>query len=90
MVFVPLNAHNLATRALAVPGSSRLELHVDERTHLVLDGAVRTTLAAQQLVTCRLDGPPMQLVKVEGAAGFYQQLREKMTWGRPLVREGRR
>jgi NAD+ kinase len=89
MVLVALQAHNLTTRPLVVPGSGRIDVSVDEPTRAIIDGALEIGLEAHQPVTCRLEGPPLQLVKVPGSAGFYQQLRDKMGWGRPLVREGR-
>jgi len=90
LLFVPLNAHNLATRPLVTPPHARVAIRVDEPTRLVLDGAAELPVESDTDVTCTLDGPTMKLVRAPGAAGFYEQLREKMMWGRPLVREGRR
>jgi NAD+ kinase len=89
LLLVALQAHNLNTRPLVVSGSSLIEIRVDEPTRAIIDGALEIPLPAHQRVGCRLTGPPLKLVRVPGSAGFYQQLREKMGWGRPLVREGR-
>jgi NAD+ kinase len=88
MVYAPVNPHTLASRALVVPGASRLSLRVDEATRVLLDGAISLAVPAHHEVVCTLDGPPLHLVRVPGAASFYDQLRDKLGWGRPLVREG--
>src|SRR5439155_4816570 len=90
LLVLPLNAHNLASRALVVPGPSRVSLRVDEPTRLILDGAVSLELNGDRPVVCSLDGLRMKLVRVPGSAGFYEQLRQKLAGGTPLVREGRR
>lgn len=89
MVVVPLNPHTLATRALLLPSHHPVELRVDETTRLLLDGAAVVDIAPDSSVICSLDGPLMKVVRPPGAADFYEQLREKMGWGEPLVREGR-
>jgi NAD+ kinase len=90
LVLVPLNPHTLATRALVLPGQTIVELRVDEATRLLLDGAVNLPVSTNATLTCCLDGPLLQVVRAPGTADFYSQLREKMRWGEPLVREGRR
>jgi NAD+ kinase len=90
LLFVPLNAHNIATRPLVTPAGSAVAVRVDEPTRLVLDGSVTMDVDTDTDVSCTLDGPRMKLVRAPGAAGFYEQLRDKMMWGKPLVREGRR
>jgi NAD+ kinase len=90
MVVTAVNPHTLAARPLVVPGASRLTVSVDEPTRLILDGAVNLGIPAHGLVTTSLDGPPIRLVRAAGAPTFYQQLRAKLGWGEPLVREGRR
>ena len=90
LVLVPLNPHTLATRALVLPSHVPVELSVDEETRLLLDGAVNLPVVTGASLTCTLDGPMMQVVRAPGTADFYAQLREKMRWGEPLVREGRR
>lgn len=88
MVCTPVNPHTLASRALVVPGQSRLSLRVDEPTRVLLDGAISLPVPAHHEVACTLDGPPLHLVRVPGAASFYDQLGDKLGWGRPLVRQG--
>jgi NAD+ kinase len=90
MVLVPLNPHTLATRALVLPARKTIELRVDEETRLLLDGAVNLPVSTNATLTCGLDGPLLQVVRAPGTEDFYSQLREKMGWGEPLVREGRR
>jgi len=90
MVLVPLNPHTLATRALVLPARKAIELRVDEATRLLLDGAVNLPVSTNAILGCSLDGPLLPVVRTPGAEGFYSQLREKMGWGEPLVREGRR
>jgi NAD+ kinase len=90
LVFAPLNPHTLATRALVLPAQTTVELRVDEATRLLLDGAVNLPVSTNATLTCSLDGPMLQVVRAPGTADFYSQLREKMRWGEPLVREGRR
>jgi NAD+ kinase len=90
MVLVPLNPHTLATRALVVPPGQKIELRVDEETRLLLDGAVIIAVSTNAVLTCGLDGPLLKVVRTPGTEDFYSQLREKMGWGEPLVREGRR
>ncbi|MGI8607786.1 MAG: NAD(+)/NADH kinase [Candidatus Dormibacteria bacterium] len=90
MVMVPLNPHTLASRALVLPGDATVVLQVDESTRLVLDGAIKIDVPSHSTLTCSLDGPPLRVVRTPGTSDFYQQLREKMRWGEPLVREGRR
>ena len=51
---------------------------------------VSLELNGDRPVVCSLDGLRMKLVRVPGSAGFYEQLRQKLAWGTPLVREGRR
>lgn len=89
LLFVPLNAHNIATRPLVARGNSAVVVRVDEPTRLVLDGSVTLAVDADTDVRCTLEGPTMRLVRAPGAAGFYEQLRDKMMWGKPLVRQGR-
>lgn len=90
LVLVPLNPHTLATRALVLPEHKNVELRVDEATRLLLDGAVSLPVSTNATLVCSLEGPELQVVRVPGTADFYAQLREKMRWGEPLVREGRR
>ena len=90
LVFVPLNAHNLASRPLVVSPDATVVLSVDEPTRVVVDGAESVVLDPHDRVSCRLDGPAMRLVRAPGSYGFYEQLQMKLGWGRPLVREGRR
>jgi NAD+ kinase len=90
MVLVPLNPHTLATRALVVSPGQKIELRVDEETRLLLDGAVIIAVSTNADLTCALDGPLLKVVRTPGTEDFYSQLREKMGWGEPLVREGRR
>lgn len=90
LVVVPLNPHTLATRALVLPARHPVELRVDERTRLMLDGSTDLVVEAHAAITCTLDGPLLKVVRPPGTFDFYQQLREKMGWGEPLVREGRR
>ena len=90
VVVVALNAHNLASRALVLPQQSVVELTVNEPTRVILDGAEFLDVPADVAVDCTLDGPSMKLVRAPGSAGFYEQLRDKMNWGRPLVRESPR
>jgi NAD+ kinase len=90
LVLVPLNPHTLATRALVLPAQTIVELRVDEATRLLLDGAVNLPVSTNSTLACSLDGPTLQVVRAPGTADFYSQLREKMRWGEPLVREGRR
>jgi NAD+ kinase len=90
LVLVPLNPHTLATRALVLPAQRIVELRVDEATRLLLDGAVNLPVSTNSTLACSLDGPILQVVRAPGTADFYSQLREKMRWGEPLVREGRR
>ncbi|MFN2464496.1 MAG: NAD(+)/NADH kinase [Candidatus Dormibacteria bacterium] len=90
MVLVPLNPHTLASRALVLPPEGPLLVQVDESTRLLLDGAANLDVASHSTISCALDGPPLQVVLSPGASDFYRQLREKMRWGEPLVREGRR
>jgi NAD+ kinase len=90
MVMVPLNPHTLASRALVLPADRPLVLQVDEATRLLLDGATNLDVASHSTLTCSLDGPPLKVVRTPGTSDFYQQLRDKMRWGEPLVREGRR
>jgi NAD+ kinase len=89
VVVVPLNPHTLATRALVLPSHHPVHLSVDENTRLLLDGAVTLDVPAHGGVVCSLDGPMLRVVRPPGTADFYQQLREKMGWGEPLVREAR-
>lgn len=89
MVLVPLNPHTLASRALVLPGDAPLLLQVDEATRLLLDGAESIDVPSHSTLTCSLDGPLLRVVRSPGTSDFYQQLREKMRWGEPLVREGR-
>lgn len=90
MVMVPLNPHTLASRALVLPGDAPIVLQVDEATRLLLDGAANFDVPSHSTLTCSLDGPPLRVIRTPGTSDFYQQLREKMRWGEPLVREGRR
>ncbi|GAC1332887.1 MAG: NAD kinase [Candidatus Dormibacteria bacterium] len=90
MVLVPLNPHTLASRALVLPAGGPLLVEVDETTRLLLDGAANLDVASHSTIRCSLDGPPLRVVRSPGGSDFYQQLREKMRWGEPLVREGRR
>ena len=90
MVLTPLAPHTLATRGLVLPGDARVELEVDEATRVILDGALRLDVGADSRIDGSLTGPPMRLVKVPGGDDFYAHLRDKMGWGAPLVREGRR
>jgi NAD+ kinase len=90
LLLVPLNPHTLATRALVLPAEATVELRVDEATRLLLDGAVNLPVSTNATLICSLDGPILQVVRAPGTADFYSQLREKMRWGEPLVREGRR
>jgi NAD+ kinase len=89
MVLVPLNPHTLASRALVLPGNAPVLLQVDEATRLLLDGATNLPIASHSSLKCSLDGPPLRVIRVPGTSDFYQQLREKMRWGEPLVRQGR-
>ncbi|HEY8740719.1 MAG TPA: NAD(+)/NADH kinase [Candidatus Dormibacteraeota bacterium] len=90
IVLVPLNPHTLASRALVLPGEAPVLLQVDEATRLLLDGALNLAVPSHSTLRCSLDGPPLRVVRCPGTSDFYQQLREKMRWGEPLVREGRR
>ena len=90
LVVVPLNPHTLATRALVLPAHTIIQLQVDEETRLLLDGAVNLAISTNATLTCGLDGPALQVVRAPGTEDFYTQLRDKMGWGEPLVREGRR
>jgi NAD+ kinase len=90
MVLVPLNPHTLASRALVLPGDAPVLLQVDEATRLLLDGAANIDVPSHSTLQCSLDGPRLRVVRCPGTSDFYQQLREKMRWGEPLVREGRR
>jgi len=89
MVLVPLNPHTLASRAIVLPPGGPLVVEVDEATRLMLDGAAGLEVASHSRISCSLDGPPLRVVRSPGGSDFYQQLREKMRWGEPLVREGR-
>ena len=89
MVMVPLNPHTLASRALVLPAAGPLVLQVDEATRLLLDGALNLDVPSHSTMTCTLDGPPLHVVRTPGTSDFYEQLRDKMRWGEPLVREGR-
>lgn len=90
MVLVPLNPHTLASRALVLPGDAPVLLQVDEATRLLLDGSTNIEIPSHSTIRCSLDGPPLHMVRCPGTSDFYAQLREKMRWGEPLVREGRR
>ena len=90
MVVVPLNPHTLASRALVLPPEGPLLVQVDEATRLLIDGTANIDVASHSTIRCALDGPPLLVVRSPGGSDFYQQLREKMRWGEPLVREGRR
>ena len=90
MVLVPLNPHTLASRALVLPADAPVILQVDEATRLLLDGAINLDVPSHSTMSCSLDGPPLRVVRTPGTSDFYQQLRDKMRWGEPLVREGRR
>ncbi|MHB8509643.1 MAG: NAD(+)/NADH kinase [Candidatus Dormibacteria bacterium] len=90
MVFIPLNPHTLASRALVLPGGSRAELRATEATRVILDGAESLDLAAGTALNCALDGPAMKLLRGTSSPGFYRQLRAKMGWGLPLVDRGGR
>ena len=90
VVMVPLNPHTLASRALVLPAGAPIVLQVDEATRLLLDGALNFDVPSHSTMTCSLDGPELRVVRTAGTSDFYQQLREKMRWGEPLVREGRR
>jgi len=87
MVFATLNAHNLATRPLVVPGTSEVQLSVDEATRLIVDGTDEIPLQPHDSVTGKLGGPPLRVLRAPGTADFYQQLRDKLRWGMPLVQE---
>jgi NAD+ kinase len=89
-IFVVINPHTLAARSLVVPADSRLSVSVDEPARLILDGEVNVGVGAGEPVTCSLDGPPLRLIRGPGAPGFYHQLRGKLGWGEPLVRDGRK
>jgi NAD+ kinase len=89
IVVVPLNPHTLASRALVLPDSRPVQLQVDEATRLLLDGTTNLDVPTDSTLRCSLDGPPLKLVRAPGTPDFYEQLREKMRWGEPLVREGR-
>ncbi|HEV3233515.1 MAG TPA: NAD(+)/NADH kinase [Candidatus Dormibacteraeota bacterium] len=89
VVVVPLNPHTLAARALVLPAHHPVEVRVDESTVLELDGAEDLDIPADEGVTCSLDGPLLKVVRAPSTPDFYQQLRERMGWGEPLVREGR-
>jgi NAD+ kinase len=90
LIFNPLLAHNLASRALVVPGDTNIELMVNEPVYVSLDGAQWFDLKAHAIVSCHMSQMKLKMVRVPGSIKFYQQLREKLTWGRPLVREGRK
>jgi NAD+ kinase len=90
MVVVPLNPHTLATRALVLPARHPVQLRVDERTRLLLDGSTDLVVEAHAAISCTLDGPLLKVVRSPGTFDFYWQLREKMGWGEPLVRDGTR
>jgi len=90
MILVPLNPHTLASRALVLPPEGPLLVQVDEATRLLLDGAANLDVASHSTIRCSLDGPALQVIRYPGGSDFYQQLRDKMRWGEPLVREGRR
>ena len=90
MILVPLNPHTLASRALVLPPDGPLLVQVDETTRLLLDGAANLDVASHSTIRCALDGPALQVVRSPAGSDFYQQLRDKMRWGEPLVREGRR
>jgi NAD+ kinase len=90
LVVAPLNAHNLATRALVVPGGMRVSLSADEPARTGLDGAAWVDVGVGDSMVCTLDGPKVKLVRPPGSVDYYQQLRDKLFWGQPLVREGRR
>ena len=89
MVLVPLNPHTLATRAVVLSSDSEVELRVDEPTRLIVDGALNLAVESHASLKFCLDGPELRVVRSPGTADFYQQLRDKMRWGEPLVREGR-
>jgi NAD+ kinase len=90
LLLLPINAHTLASRAIVLPATLEVILRVNEGTRLTLDGALTIPLKANQKVSCRIGPRRLRLVCPARAIDFYAQLREKMGWGRPLVREGLR
>jgi NAD kinase len=75
---------------LIVSPSSTVTLSVDEATRVIIDGTESVVLDPHDHVACSLDGPMLRLVRAPGSIGFYEQLKQKLGWGRPLVREGRK
>jgi NAD+ kinase len=83
IILNPICSHTLTARATLVPDTCRVRLRLLPRTTeaaLRMDGQVRMTISAEDIVEIRRGDHDVQIVTFEGHS-FFDRLRKKLQWG---------
>ncbi|HUZ89275.1 MAG TPA: NAD(+)/NADH kinase [Candidatus Acidoferrales bacterium] len=86
IVVVPMNPFALTVRPIVLPAHQRLTIGLPAtRASLALDGGRTRTLAVGDAVEITAYQNRLGMVRFTPPGRFYQQLRNKLGWGLPLV-----
>ena len=82
IVLSPVAPHSLNVRPLVVPGSYKISLNIESRTHsflISLDGRSQSCPTNVRLSVCKADFS-IHIINRHNQT-FYQTLRDKLMWG---------
>jgi NAD+ kinase len=82
LIVTPICPHQLTLRPMVVPGTSRIQVHVEgvpDQTFLTVDGQEAVQLRIGDELRCRRSDFAVKLVRLH-SNGFFDVLRQKLKW----------
>lgn len=82
LIVTPICPHQLTLRPMVVPGTSRIQVHVEgvpDQTFLTVDGQEAIQLRVGDELRCRRSDFAVKLVRLS-SNGFFDVLRQKLKW----------
>lgn len=82
LIVTPICPHQLTLRPMVVPGTSRIQVHVEgvpDQTFLTVDGQEAIQLRIGDKLRCRRSDFAVKLVRLH-SNGFFDVLRQKLKW----------
>jgi NAD+ kinase len=82
LIVTPICPHQLTLRPMVVPGTSRIQVHVEgvpDQTFLTVDGQEAIQLRIGDELRCRRSDFAVKLVRLH-SNGFFDVLRQKLKW----------
>ncbi|MEO6797594.1 MAG: NAD(+)/NADH kinase [Candidatus Dormibacter sp.] len=85
LTYLPLNPHSLFNRAVVLPETARLTIHLPDASGMLTCDGQRTT-ALEPGTEVEIASPhSVDLVRFSGDQNFFSLLRQKIRWGLPLI-----